>query len=281
MPRAIDVHVHPPLPSGAPSTGGVPLPFGAHPTPEAMAAHYEALDLFGVLLAINDQSVSGLPYHANDEIAGLVHRWPERFIGFASVDPHQGISAVEEAQRAVTALGLRGFKFHPGVQRFRANDPQFYPLWAAVQELQVPVLFHTGTTLLGAGEPGGGGVQLDWARPIPYIDDIAADFPGITFILAHPAWPWQAEQLAMLVHKPNCYMDLSGWSMKYVQPDLIQYANTLAQDKVLFGSDYPVFTLERWFSDWEGAPFRADVRRKILFDNANRLLGLGLRYSGT
>lgn len=280
MPRAIDVHVHPPLPSGRPSTGGIPLPFGEHPSPEQMAEEYAALDLFGVLLAIDDSTVNGIPYHGNDEIAAMVKRWPQHFIGFGSVDPHRVRHAIEEARRAVRNLGLRGLKFHPGAQQFFANDPEFYPLWEAIEELNVPVIFHTGTTLLGAGAPGGGGLRLGWTRPIPYIDDIAADFPGIRIIMAHPAWPWQDEQLAMLVHKPNCYMDLAGWSMKYVQPNLIQHANTLVQDKVLFGSDYPVFTLNRWFEDWEAAAFRDNVRRKILFDNANTLLGLGLEYSG-
>ena len=280
MPRAIDLHVHPPLPSGASSTGGLSLGPTPRPTPEEMADLFTEHDLFGVLLAINDESVSGVPYTGNDEIAALVARWPDRFIGFASVDPHQGRRAVQEIGRAVRDLGLRGLKFHAGAQRFYANDPRCYPLWEAAQELQVPVLFHTGTTLLGQGQPGGGGVQLEWTKPMPYIDDVAAEFPDLTIIMAHPAWPWQDEQLAMLVHKPNCYMDLSGWAMEYVQPNLVQYANTLVQDKVLFGSDYPGFSLERWFQGWERAAFRDSVRRKILFDNANALLGLNLAYTG-
>jgi hypothetical protein len=177
-------------------------------------------------------------------------------------------------------LGLRGLKFHAGAQRFHANDRQYYPLWEQAQELGVPLLFHTGTTLLGQGRPGGGGIQLEWTKPMPYIDDVAADFPELTIIMAHPSWPWQDEQLAMLVHKPNCYMDLSGWAMEYVQPNVIQYANTLVTDKVMFGSDYPGFPLDRWFQGWEVADFRESVRRKILFDNANELLGLGLSYSG-
>ena len=278
MPKAIDLHVHPPLPSGASSTGAISV--GTAITPEEMAAKYEELDFFAMLLAINDETVSGVPYTANDEIAALVQRWPRRFLGFGSVDPHQGRRAVQEADRAVRDLGLRGLKFHAGMQRFWANDAQYYPLWEKAQELQVPVLFHTGTTLLGAGRPGGGGVQLGWTRPIPAIDAVAADFPGLSIIMAHPAWPWQDEQLAMLVHKPNCYMDLSGWSMQYVQPNLIQYANTLVQDRVLFGSDYPGFSLDRWLQDWKAAPFRDSVRRKILFDNANALLKLGLTYTG-
>jgi predicted TIM-barrel fold metal-dependent hydrolase len=164
----------------------------------------------------------------------------------------------------------------PATQRFYANDRRFYPLWEAAQKLELVVLIHTGTTGVGVGRPGGGGIKLKYTRPIPYIDDVAADFPELKIIMAHPAWPWQEEQLAVLVHKPNVYMDLSGWSPKYFQPSLIQYANTIIQDRVLFGSDYPVITPERWLKDFEQADFREEVRRKILIDNASALLGLEL-----
>ena len=138
------------------------------------------------------------------------------------------------------------------------------------------VLFHTGTTGVGAGRPGGGGIKLKYSRPIPYVDDVAADFPELKIIMAHPAWPWQEEQLAMLVHKPNVLMDLSGWSPKYFQPSLVQYAKTLIQDKVLFGSDYPVISPERWLRDFDGLDFPEDVRRKILLENAAKLLGVNV-----
>ena len=98
-------------------------------------------------------------------------------------------------------------------------------------------------------------------------------------MMAHPAWPWQEEQLAMLVHKPNLYMDLSGWSPKYFQPSLIQYANNLISERVLFGSDYPVIMPERWLADFEQAPFKDEVRPMILLENAKRLLGLDLSGS--
>jgi predicted TIM-barrel fold metal-dependent hydrolase len=156
------------------------------------------------------------------------------------------------------------------------NDEQFYPLWDLCQSLGLTILVHTGTTGVDAGHPGGGGVKLKWSRPIPHIDDVAADFPGLNIIMAHPSWPWQEEQLAMLVHKPNVYMDLSGWSPKYFQPSLVQYANNLVQDKVLFGSDYPVIRPERWLKDFEAVAFADEVRQKILLDNAKRLLALDI-----
>ena len=122
--------------------------------------------------------------------------------------------------------------------------------------------------------PGGGGIRLKYCRPIPYFDDVACDFPELTVILAHPAFPWQDEQLAMAVHKKNVYFDISGWSPKYFSPNLIQYANTIIQDKVLFGSDYPMIYPERWLQAFDEAPFKPEVRPKILLENARKVLKL-------
>lgn len=279
MPRAIDVHVHPPNPQGESLTSSREAQeyFKSAATPrsaEEMAEYYARLDIFGVIFDIDAETATGHPPTPNDYIADIVRRYPKQFIGFGSVDPWKGRAAVNEAVRCATELGLKGLKFHPSMQRFYPNDPQFYPLWEVAQNLGLIVLLHSGTTGVGVGRPGGGGIKLKYTQPIPYVDDIAADFPELKIIMAHPAWPWQEEQLAILVHKPNVYMDLSGWSPKYFQPSLVQYANTLIQDKVLFGSDYPVITPERWLRDFEQAGFRDEVRRKILFDNAARLLGL-------
>jgi predicted TIM-barrel fold metal-dependent hydrolase len=128
---------------------------------------------------------------------------------------------------------------------------------------------HTG---VGAGIPGGAGIRLDYVRPIPYLDDVARDFPELTIIGAHPAWPWHDELLSVVLHKANVYMDLSGWSPKYFPPSVIQHANTLLQDKVMFGTDYPLLTPERWLRDFEAAPFKDEVRKKILLENAARVL---------
>jgi predicted TIM-barrel fold metal-dependent hydrolase len=103
---------------------------------------------------------------------------------------------------------------------------------------------------------------------------VAADFPDMPIILAHPALPWQDEQLSVAVHKPNVYIDLSGWSPKYFEPKLVQYANTLLKNKVLFGSDFPVIAPERWMEDFNKAPFKDEVRPLILKENAAKLLRL-------
>ena len=280
MARAIDMHIHPP-----PEPGSRPSPFAealrsyfrAGPPPkdaDEMAQYYQERDIMGVLLASDWESTTGEPPVTNDYVAGIVRKYPKQFIGFCSVDPWQGRKAIDEVRRSVEELGLRGAKFHPSLQEFFPNDRRFYPLWEACAQLNLPLLLHTGMTGLGIGLPGGGGVKTKYCAPIPYIDDLAADIPELTIIMAHPAFPWVDEQLAVLLHKPNVVMDLSGYSPKYFQPQLVQYANTLLQDRMMFGSDYPSITPDRWLGDFAEAPFREEVREKILRENAARLLGL-------
>ena len=159
--------------------------------------------------------------------------------------------AVRELERSVRELGLKGAKFHPGRQEFYPNDRRFAELFDTAANLGVPVLFHTGMLAAGAGTPGGRGQRLDYTRPI-YLDHLAADFPSLTIIAAHPSWPWADEALAVARHKSNVFLDLSGYSPKYIPPQYVQFANTLLQDQMLFGSDYPFITPERWLADFAG-----------------------------
>ncbi len=278
--RAIDIHVHPSTREYLVDAGGKYISdaldyFHRHDvmvTLDEMAAYYRKQDMLAVLLAWDAETATGLPAVTNDYIADAVGAYPDCFIGFASVDPWKGVLAVRELERAVRTLHLRGLKCHPIAQAFYPNDRRFYPLWETCSGLGIPLLLHTGTTGVGAGVPGGNGLKLKYAQPIPYIDDIAADFPNLTIIGAHPSWPWQEEMLAIAVHKTNVYIDLSGWSPKYFSQSLIKYANTALQDRVLFGSDYPFLTPERWIADAEKVGFKPEVMEKILLHNAKRLL---------
>jgi len=113
-----------------------------------------------------------------------------------------------------------------------------------------------------------------YAKPIPGFDDVAADFPDLTIIMAHPAWPWIEEPIAVALHKPNVYLDLSGWVPRYITKELIREADTRLRDKVLFGSDFPYVSPDCWLSEFSDLPIRDEVRPKILLDNARRILGL-------
>jgi predicted TIM-barrel fold metal-dependent hydrolase len=274
--RAIDIHTHVPNPPGSGSSATqeqMARYFGTNQrgSIEEMYETFTQMDIFAVIFGVDAETTSGARYTGNDYTASIVQRYPDRFMGFASVDPHKGKAAVIEMERSVKELGLRGLKLHPISQAFFPNDIRFYPLWEKCAELGVPVLFHTGQTAVGAGLPGGGGLKLKYAQPI-HMDDVAADFPTLNIIMAHPGVPWQEEQLSIALHKPNVFIDLSGWSPKYFRPILVQYANSILQDKVLYGSDFPALTPERWLRDFEGLELKPEVRQKILLDNAKKLL---------
>lgn len=281
MPRAIDVHVHPSTPEYVDGAMGH---FG--PACEAyfrtrlprhrvdeMADVFRRADVLGVLLAWDAQTNTGLPPVTNDFVAQCVRDHPDAFVGFASVDPLKGEAAVTELERAVRMLGLRGLKLHPSAQGFRPDDPAVAPLWEAARDLGVPVLVHTGTTGLGAGLPGGGGITLHQSNPM-LLDAVAARFPDLQIVMAHPAWPWQDEQLAVALHKPNTWIDLSGWSPRRFSPDLVRNIRGPLQDRVLFGTDYPFLTHAQWLDAWATLDVPDDVTEKVLLANARRLLGL-------
>lgn len=116
-------------------------------------------------------------------------------------------------------------------------------------------------------------MRLKYSSPLP-IDDVAADFPDLDIIMAHPSFPWQDEALSIALHKPRVYIDLSGWSPKYFPAQLVQYADTLLRHKMLFGSDFPVISPEKWMAEFAKLPIRDAVRPLILRENAARLLGL-------
>jgi predicted TIM-barrel fold metal-dependent hydrolase len=242
-------------------------------TPDEMYETYKALDIFAVIFEIDAETTSGEPYVGNDYVASIVRKYPDQFMGFASVDPWKGKLALQELERSVKDLGLRGLKLHPTTQAFFPNDTHFYPLWEKAAELGIPVLFHSGQTGVGSGTPGGGGYKLKYAHPL-LLDDVAADFPELTIVMAHPAVPWQEEQLAVTLHKGNVYIDLSGWSPKYFRPVLVQYISSILKDKALFGSDYPVLKPDRWLRDFEQLDLNEEVRRKILLENAQKVLKL-------
>jgi uncharacterized protein len=244
-----------------------------HPTVPEIAAHYRALDMAAVVFTVDSELATGHPTLSNEEIAQAAGEHSDVLIPFGSIDPARGTAGIRAARRLVTEHGVRGFKFHPSIQAFEPNDRQHYPLWAELESLEVPVLFHTGQTGIGSGLPGGRGIKLRYSDPM-LLDDVAADFPDLTIVMAHPSVPWQDAAIAVAQHKANVYIDLSGWSPKYFPPQLVRAANTLLKHKVLFGSDYPLLTPDRWMADFAKLEVRDDVRPLILKDNAARVLGL-------
>jgi predicted TIM-barrel fold metal-dependent hydrolase len=243
------------------------------PTLGHIAEYYRARRIAAVVFTVDATAATGHPALSSEEIADLAAEHTDVLIPFGSVDPHAGRAAVVRARRLVTEHGVRGFKFHPSLQAFEPNDVRHYPLYEAIAELGVPALFHTGQTGIGAGLPGGRGIKLRYSAPM-LLDDVAADFPELTIVLAHPSVPWQDEAISIATHKANVYIDLSGWSPKYFPPQLVRAANSLLKRKVLFGSDYPVITPDRWLDDFARLDLKDEVRPLILKENAIRMLGL-------
>jgi uncharacterized protein len=279
---AIDVHTHAERNEGEPQDpvtadvlsaaakyfGGSP----PQPTAQEVADYYRERNMLAVVFTVDDEAGMGRRRIGNRAVLEAARANPDVLIPFASVDPHKGKLAVREAREMIEA-GVRGFKFHPNTQAFWPNAREHYALYEVIAEAGLIALFHSGTTGIGAGMPGGGGVRLKYSNPMA-VDDVAADFPELDIILAHPSFPWQDEALAIAVHKPNVYIDLSGWSPKYFPENLIRYTNTQLRHKMLFGSDYPLITPDRWLADFEKLAIRDEVRPLVLKENAARLLGL-------
>jgi predicted TIM-barrel fold metal-dependent hydrolase len=249
--------------------------FKAAPTPtnEEVAEYYRARKMVAVIFPVDCEHELGHWRVPNEEVAELAHTYNDCLIPFASIDPHKGKMGVREAIKLIEEYGVRGFKFHPTAQGFYPNDRMVYPLYEVIQDAGLVALFHTGQTGVGAGAPGGYGLRLKYSNPM-HLDDVAADFPTMKIVMAHPSFPWQEEALAVATHKPTVHIDLSGWSPKYFPPILVRYANSILKDKVLFGSDYPVITPDRWIADFDKLDIKPEVRPLIMKQNAIRLLGL-------
>jgi len=279
---AIDVHVHAEIARSGTDGMSPELRaaaaayFGSNealPTVDDVAAYYRERQIAAVVFTVDWEARSGRPAIPNEEIAEAAAANDDVLIPFASIDPARGAEGVRQARRLIDEHGVKGFKFHPNLQGFFPNEESAYPLYEVIAEAGLPALFHSGHSGIGTGLPGGGGLRLKYSNPM-CLDDVAADFPELKIVIAHPSFPWQEEAISICLHKANVWIDLSGWSPKYFPPVLVQYANSQLRTKVLFGSDYPLITPDRWLTDFEQLPLKDEVRPLILKENAAALLGL-------
>jgi uncharacterized protein len=278
--RAIDCHVHLPTPDWLDgSMAGYVEAAEAYFRSRVdrislaeLADRYRGLNVRAVLLAWDAETATGRPRVPNETVAAACRDHPDVFTGFGSVDPHKGDAAVAEVAR-IAELGLRGVKFHPSLQAFAPDDPAYWPVFAACEQHGLPALFHTGTSGIGARQPGGQGIRLDYARPIR-LDGVAAAHPALTVIAAHFGWPWHMELVAMALHKTNVYIDISGWSPRRIPPELISELRGRLSGQFVWGSDYPFISPERCLSELGTLGLPGDVLRRVLYANAAQILGL-------
>jgi len=278
--RAIDCHVHLPTPDWldesmagyvAAAEAYFRSPVQRMPLAE-LAARYQALNVKAVLLAWDAETATGRPRVPNETVAAACQQYPDAFAGLGSVDPHKGAAAVAEVAN-IAALGLRGVKFHPSLQAFAPDDPVYWPIFAACAEHGLLALFHTGTSGIGARQPGGQGIRIDYAHPLK-LDPVAAAHPGLTVVAAHFGWPWQLDLIAVALHKTNVYIDISGWSPKRIPAEVIRELAGRLSGQFVWGSDFPFLTPERCLAELDGLDLPASVLDSVLYGNAARILGL-------
>lgn len=277
--RRLDLHAYPGTQPWVDSQGPFVEALGAYWGREWKGAEEDAVfqgfadaGVDVVLVAFDIESVVGAPPCSNDYVTELRTRHPDRVVQcWGAVDPWKGEVALTEAKRAVTELGVLGFHFHPIMGRYRVDDRQLYPLWETIAELGVPAMVDVGTTGMGAGMPGGMGSRIEHAHPLA-LDNLAADFPGITFIAAHPGWPWVEEMTAVALHKGNVFWELSGWAPKYFPDSLKKDIRGRLRDKVMFGSDHPSLPYERIFREWDELGYKDEVLEAVFHGNAERVL---------
>ncbi|HEY1633164.1 MAG TPA: amidohydrolase family protein [Acidimicrobiales bacterium] len=206
------------------------------------------------------------PLITNDEVASFIARYPDRFVGVASVDLRQPVAAVRELRRAVHDLGFRALRIVPWLWGLPPNDRRYYPLYTECVELGIPFCTQVGHTgPLRTSETG---------RPIPYLDDVALEFPDLVIVGGHIGYPWTTEMVAVATKYPNVYIDTSAYVAHRYPPELVDYLRGHGRRKVLFGSNYPMISPERALAKLDTLGLDDEATELFLSGNARRVFGL-------
>ncbi len=202
----------------------------------------------------------------NDEVASFVQSAPEVLVGVASVDLARPMDAVRELRRAVKQLGMRALRVLPWLWNLPPNDRRYYPLYAECIELNIPFCLQVGHTgPMRPSEPG---------RPIPYLDEVALEFPELVIVGGHIGYPWTDEMISLATKYPNVYIDTSAYKAKRYPPSLREYMKGHGRKKVLFGSNYPMVTPVDCLAQLDELGLDEEARRLFLGDNATRVFRL-------
>jgi uncharacterized protein len=241
---------------------------------EEVAAEFRENGIEACLVALDLSTTINTPPCSNDYVAGMRDRNKDCVLNaWGAVEPSMGQVAIDEARHAILDLNMMGFHFHPIMQHFSVDDPRYYPLWEEISGLNVPIMVDVGMTGMGAGMPGGMGAKTRHAHPSA-IDTLAADFPNLNIIMAHPGYPWIDETTVVALHKANVYWEMSGWGPKYLPAQIIRDMRTRLKDKMMFGSDYPSIPYPRLLKEWHELGFSDEFLEQFFHGNAERLLGL-------
>jgi len=240
---------------------------GDEPPPEQipLAATLGAMDVGGITEAM--VSAWHGPEGAlitNEEVAGWVAEAPGRLHGLASVNLRNPMEGVRELRHY---LGFKGLRMLPWLWETPPTDRRFYPLYAACVELGVPFCTQVGHT--GPLRPS------ETGRPIPYIDQVALDFPELTIVCGHLGYPWTEEMIAVARKHEHVVIDTSAYTIVRLPPEIINYMKSRSgRHKVLFGSNFPMITPEHALAGLDALDLDDEVRDLYLEGNARRVFGL-------
>ena len=213
------------------------------------------------------------PYH--DYALETQAAYPDVVFGhWLQIDPRTGRAGADEFRRCVAASkGFVGLCISAPGMGYPASDPIYAPFYEASLDVDRPVLVLVGTTGSGAGLPGGGGVLLELAHP-RYIDAVAARYPKLRIVAGRNPWPWPDDMIAVMLHKPNVWLELHGWSPKYLPASLRHEIPRRLKHRVMFGADYPLFTYERLVGDWRNLGFDEATLTRVFRENAAAFFGV-------
>ena len=279
--RIIDLHCYPGTQTWIDAQGPYPEALATYwkrdwvaKTEDEVIAEFTTAGVEACLVALDLETTVATPPCTNEYVHAMWKRHPERILQcWGAVEPAKGEIAIRQVKKAVTELGFVGFHFHPIMQHFAVNDRRHYDLFEEISALGAAVMIDVGTTGMGAGMPGGHGARVRHAHP-SHIDDLAADFPNLKILMAHPGWPWVEETTAVALHKGNVYWEMSGWAPKHFPGNLKVDIRGRLQDKIMFGSDYPSLPYERILREWSELGYSDAVMEKVMHGNAERVLGL-------
>lgn len=208
----------------------------------------------------------GVDIFSNDLIAEMVAEFPDRFVGVAAVNLEKPVEAVRELDRAVNQLGFKALRVIPWLWKLPPNDKLYFPLYVKCVELDIPFCTQVGHT--------GPLMPSETGRPVPYLDEVALVFPELKIVAGHIGHPWTDEMIGVAWKHENVYIDTSAYLPRYYPPQLLHYMKTYGQDKVLFGSNFPMLSLEKCVQQVDELGLADDVKAKFLFQNAQRVFKL-------
>jgi len=210
----------------------------------------------------------------NGSVAEFVSKFPDKFIGYWGLDPHKGMRAVYELKKAVEEQGFKGAAIDPYLAQIYVNDAKYYPLYAKCCELNVPLVITTGPATLVPN------AVIDHVAP-RYIDFVARDFPELKIVVSHGGYPWVNEMIIVAQRNENVYLELSEYEFFPMSEAYIHAINTIISDKVMYASAHPFVDFKEALRNYDKLPFKPEVREKVMYKNAARLLGLEVKETAT